>query len=557
MRKLALLAASLFLAPTFLLAQDNDDANKVSLSGSIQSDMLIPTGDQGTGGTDEDFCTNTYVTLNAISKHLDAGVRFEYLEHPLPGFESDFKGWGVRHFYVKAKGEHVELTAGNFYDQFGSGFIFRTYEERSLGIDNSLLGGRLLVRPYKGIRFKALGGKQRRYWHYNKNQSFVSGADLELDIDQWIKSMANSNTRITLGGSWVNKHESDSCDVIFADETHILNLPEYVNSFDARLNLQHGHFNVLAEYAHKTLDPSFDNAYIYRPGYVAMLSTSYSQKGMSVLLQAKRSDNFSNRSRRSMNGPSSFINHLPAFTLDHTYALAAMYPYATNMKGEWAYQAQLGYQFKRKTALGGRYGMNLKVNFSHVHSIDANPSSKSALEGIAPGGPGTYGYGSAFWKWGKSTYYQDLNVQLERKFSKTFKLSLMYMNQFYNKTAVEGEGGMIHSDIMVADALFHLTNKTTLRTELQYLATKDDNGDWIFGLAELSLAPHWMFTVSDEYNSGVTNEHYWLMSCTYNFGAHRLQAGWGRTKAGYNCSGGVCRYVPESKGFTISYNYNF
>ncbi len=46
-------------------------------------------------------------------------------------------------------------------------------------------------------------------------------------------------------------------------------------------------------------------------------------------------------------------------------------------------------------------------------------------------------------------------------------------------------------------------------------------------------------------------------SVTYNQGAHRIQLGWGRTRAGFNCSGGVCRYVPETKGFTLSYNYNF
>ena len=45
---------------------------------------------------------------------------------------------------------------------------------------------------------------------------------------------------------------------------------------------------------------------------------------------------------------SSYINHLPAFTQDQTYALAAFYPYATRPDGEWAYQAQLGYKFKRK-----------------------------------------------------------------------------------------------------------------------------------------------------------------------------------------------------------------
>ena len=146
---------------------------------------------------------------------------------------------------------------------------------------------------------------------------------------------------------------------------------------------------------------------------------------------------------------------------------------------------------------------------------------------------------------------------MEKRLSKGIKLNLMYMNQLYNKTVVEGEGGVIHSDIFIADAKFKLAPKATLRTEMQYLATKDDDGDWVFGLAELSIAPSWMFTVSDMYNSGSTHIHYYQGLVTFLKGAHRLQVGYGRTRSGYNCSGGVCRFIPASKGFTLSYNYNF
>lgn len=552
--------------PTF--AQNDSTNNRVTLSGSLQSDMLVPTGKQA-DGSHEDFRTNTYVDLALQSKYVDAGARFEYLEHPLPGFEKDFKGWGVPFFYVKGKLNKAELTLGNFYDQFGSGFIFRTYEERSLGIDNSILGARLVVNPFSGVRLKALSGKQRRYWAHN--DAWVSGADLELSLDEWFHALQQSGTYLTLGGSWVNKHEKADDDLLMVDASHRLNLPENVNAWDARVNLNKGPFNILAEYAQKTQDPSFDNGYIYRKGYVAMLSGSYSRKGMSLLLQAKRSDNFSFRSRRSMTGTSSMINHLPAFTEDQTYALAALYPYATHPAGEWAYQAQLGYTFRRHTALGGKYGTQLKINFSHVHGIDqsehglllnSEPLSTGQLQPVnnVPTyytGIGTKGYGSSFWKWGGGTYYQDIDVQLDKRITRDFKMHLMYMNQFYNKTVVEGEGGMIHSNIFIADLLFNLSRDTKLRTELQYLTTADDDADWAFALAELSVAPHWMFTVSDEYNCGVTNAHYWQTYVTYNLGAHRFQLGWGRTRAGYNCSGGVCRYVPESKGFTLSYNYNF
>ena len=564
-KTLALMLAGMMTAATagaqkIKITNDYD----VTITGSVQSDILVPQEDNsiGTGSYDDKVLTNTYAEVHALSKYVDAGVRLEYLDHPLPGFEKDFKGWGVPFYYIKGKLKNAELTLGNYYEQFGSGFVLRTYEERSLGIDNSLLGGRIVYRPVKGVQIKALTGKQRRYWDHN--DAWVSGGDVELSLDQWFPSMQQSGTYLTLGGSFVNKHERANED-IYATGTEVLNLPENVNSYDVRANFQKGNFSILAEYAQKTQDPSLDNDYIYRKGYVAMLSTSYSKSGMSILLQAKRSDNMASRSRRTMTGISSFVNHLPAFTMDQTYALAALYPYATQYaKGEWAYQAELGYKFKRHTFLGGKYGTSLKFNFSHVHAIDKNPKEgktftyEDGTTSVIPaGGKGTDGYGSAFWKWGDQTYYQDLNVQIEKKFSKAFKLNLMYMNQFYNKTVVEGEGGMIHSDIFIADVKYRFNNKFTLRGEVQYLSTKDDQGDWLYGLLELSVLPGWMFTVSDMYNSGDTKLHYYQGLVTYTNGSHRLQLGYGRTRAGFNCSGGVCRYVPASKGVTLSYNFNF
>ena len=167
----------------------------ITFSGSIQSDILLPQNDEATGATKtDDLLTNTYVDLQLQSSHIDAGARLEYMEHPLPGFENDFKGWGIPHFWVKGKLGCAELTAGTFYEQFGSGFILRTYEERSLGIDNSLLGGRLTLRPAKGVTFKALSGKQRHYWKWDGG--LVSGLDGEIALDEWIPTLQNKETHL-------------------------------------------------------------------------------------------------------------------------------------------------------------------------------------------------------------------------------------------------------------------------------------------------------------------------------------------------------------------------
>ena len=533
--------------------------NKITVNGSVQSDVLIPESDKETDAKKGPHWanTNTFADIHAQNKWFEAGARFEFLRFPMPGFNDDpetgYDGWGVPNFYLKGKLDWGELTVGTFYEQFGSGFILRTYEERNLGIDNSIMGAHLVLRPLDGVTVKALSGKQRKYWAHN--DAWVSGGDVELSLDRWFKGLEKSNTYLTLGASWVNKHEKDDGDPILVtkDKTNYkLKLPENVNAFDVRTRLQKGGFNLLAEYAWKTEDPSFDNNYIYRKGNVAMLSTSYSQKGMSILLQAKRSEDMSFRSSRNQKGRSSFINHLPAFTMDNTYALAALYPYGTQLaEGEWAYQASFGYNFKRKTFLGGKYGTKINVNFSHVRAIDKNYGEGNV-------GKGTKGYGSAFWKWGdEGMYYQDFNVKIDKKFSKLFKLSFTYMNQFANEKVVHSENGNIRANIFIADGTFKLNKKLTLRTEAQYLNTDDDLGDWVFGLVELSFLPHFMFTVSDMYNSGVTNTHYYNGFVTYNAGAHRIQLGYSRTRAGINCSGGVCRYVPAYKGFTMSYNFNF
>ena len=569
MRK-ELLTTACLLAALAASAQTEEKTEDVAtVSGSLHSDMLFPQRDEAIGAVKEgDFNTNTYFEFMTQSRHIDMGARFEYMDHPLPGFEKDFEGKGMPNLWMKLKLKDNSLTLGSFYEQFGSGFILRTYEERSLGIDNSLLGARLVLKPVKGLTMKALSGVQRRYWEWNS--SLVSGADAELNIDEWIPAMQEHDVRLMLGGSWVNKYEKAEDD-IFADPTHRLNTPAYVNSFDVRANLNIKDWSLLAEYAQKTDDPNYYNGYIYKKGSAAMLSTSYSHRGLSLLLQAKRSENMASVSRRkeSSTYSASAINHLPAFTLDHTYALAAMYPYATQLTdGEWAYQAELGYNFKRKTLLGGKYGMNVKVNFSYVRSINRkfiDGKDRNTIAGQMSLA-GTEGYSSSFFKWGDQTYYQDLDIQLSRRLSRNFRLNLMYMNQRYNQAQIQQHGGMVHADIFVADGKYQFSPKTTLRMEAQYLSTKQDQGDWLFGLLELSLAPHWMFTLSDMWNVGDsdpsmysknTHYHYYQALVTYNVGAHRIQAGYGRTREGINCSGGVCRIIPAQRGFTLSYNYNF
>ncbi len=533
---------------------------------SVQSDMLFSRTEDDTYNT---WRGNSFISATLRNNYLEFGTRFEELSAPLPGKSVEEVGRGIPHMYLTAYyGKMAEVTLGDFYDQFGSGTLFRAYEDRNLGIDNAVRGARLTLSPYKGITLKALTGQQRYTFDrtfkiFNPDRGFVSGTDLNLSMEEWFSGLSARNMSLQIGGSFVSKKEGDA-DVLVSrnGENFRLNLPQYVAAYGGRLRFGVGNFVLNGEYSYKINDPTAINQYIYHPGSVAMLSASYSKSGMSFLLQAKRSENFNFLSRRSQSGIHLHINHLPPFTAQHTYALAALYPYATQPAGEWAFQGEFRYKFGRKTALGGKYGTGIRLNVSHVRGLKQN-----YLEGVDPKVSssmyGTDGYSAPFFGMGE-LYYSDINVEISKKVSANYNFTFTYLHQIYNQEVVEGHvenplqvNPYIYSNIFIYDGTYKLSRKASLRTELQFLATKHAEGNWIYGLAELSFLPNWMLSVSDQYNMGTTKQHYYMLGATYTHGAHRVMLSYGRTRAGMNCSGGVCRWMPQTKGIYISYTGNF
>jgi hypothetical protein len=402
---------------------------------------------------------------------------------------------------------------------------------------------------------------------FDYSQGAVMGADLELNVSEWSKVMQDGGYNLLFGASYVSKYDPD--EVIQPSPLYKLNLPQFVGAGDLRVRFQKGGWNALVEYAYKANDPSADNGYIYKPGQAAMLSLAYSQRGMSFLVQAKRSENMSFRSDRTGSGIGGFINHMPAFSMTHTYALAAMYPYATQYgtpaaRGEWAFQAEARYTFKRKTPMGGKYGTSFRLNGTYIRGIKADPVALNATGTLQ----GTNGYESPFFGFGDETYYLDVHLEFAKKITKTFSMTALYMFQQYNQAVVEGHGfdssfkgsrpaDIVNSHIAIAELKYKPTKNIGMRGELQYLFTRQDRGQWVYALYEISLFQQAMIEVSDLYNIDETNQHYYKVAASYNWGTHRVQLSYGRTRAGYNCSGGVCRYVPASKGLALSYSVSF
>ena len=104
---------------------------------------------------------NGFANINFQKGDFRAGIRYESYLNTLEGYPTSFSGTGIGYRYISWQNDNVGVTIGNFYDQFGSGMIFRAYEERQLGIDNSLDGIKLTYEPLKGIYLKGMIGKQR------------------------------------------------------------------------------------------------------------------------------------------------------------------------------------------------------------------------------------------------------------------------------------------------------------------------------------------------------------------------------------------------------------
>ena len=278
------------------------------------------------------------------------------------------------------------------------------------------------------------------------------------------------------------------------------------------------------------------------------------------------------------------MNYLPAVTKQYTYRLLTLYPYATQPYGEIGVQADILYTFPKGSFLGGQYGTSINVNYSRVHSIDSsrNLSDSASIEGNL--------YNTKFLSFGKRVFFDDFNVEVQKKWSKDFKTNFGLMRQYYLKELIEllPGTGAIRSTVFTSEFIYSMTKTQTIRFELQHMSVDhryidkagneldreldangktvhpkldNNNGNWIYALAEYTVAPKWFISLFNEYNYGNEDPNrrlnYLSGNIIYVKDAMRLTLGYGRVRGGILCVGGVCRPVPASNGFSLSVSSTF
>ena len=500
---------------------------------------------------------NGFANVNYQKGDFRAGIRYESYLNTLEGYPTSFSGTGIGYRYLSWNSDNVGVTIGNFYDQFGSGMIFRAYEERQLGIDNSLDGIRLTYEPVNGVYLKGMVGKQRHIFMDGlvNGNGIIRAFDSELNLNELLDSSNSWKFKATIGGSFVSKFNTDN-------NTNFFDLPKNVGASSVRVNLRYNKIRFSGEYVHKINDPYPDNQdsrfnYIYKNGEGILLNLGYSTKGFAVDFSAKHMDNMLWRSTNVNVGPTDLlIGYLPALTKQHTYNLAAtLYPYATNFYGEIAYQLDVLYKIPKKTTLGGRYGTSVAINFATAYVPERNFIDDMETTRNS--------YTTSFFAKSDSILLQDFNVEIKRKINKKLKFSLNYFNFIFNDDAVKVANyyKIINAQIAVMDLTYKINRHHSLRFETQAMWTDEDKGDWLFGQIEYTFSPHWYIAVLDQYNSGNDDlkkrVHYGLISAGYINGSHRFSFQYGKQRAGVFCVGGVCRAVPASNGLTFSFTSSF
>ncbi|MBK7310422.1 MAG: hypothetical protein KBG47_11310 [Bacteroidia bacterium] len=595
------LAATFLLAfilnPFNFFAQEGNPIQDLgsSVHGNFQIDAQYYNPDSliGAPKVPEKLLSNAFGNINFIKGKFSAGVRYEAYNNVKQGFLPQYKGQGITNRFVRYQDKLFDVTVGNFYEMFGNGLTLRTYYEPGLLYDNSLDGARIISNPYKGITLKGVIGKQRYF--FTVGPGIVRGVDGEININELFDSIITSKTKFIIGGSFVSKFQT-------GQDPNLI-LPENVGCYSGRFNIIRDGFNLGAEYAYKINDPSADNKLSYKYGDALYVTTSYAGDGYSFLFQGKRIDNMSYRSDRAESLQNLLINYLPATTKQHAYTLLALNPYATQLNGELGFMAEAQYKIKKGTPLGGKYGVEITVNYSQAHGLKQYSVSDSAggrtfyetkwdfkeisgkkhhVDSVLRNGEYTsqdVSYNDNY------RYYQDFFIEINKKFNKKVKATFMYSHQFYNRNIIQA-GSLnagyknLNSDLFLLDITYKYKPGSAIRFETQFLLTpaKDvvttsngvGRGNWATGMIEWSINSNFFVAVFDQWNYGNPQTgsessipttdlriHYYLFNAGYNSGPHRLAISYGKQSAGIFCVGGVCRNVPASNGLSLSLTSSF
>ncbi len=574
MKKLLLLIAICSSISIFSQNTPKEEKTKGRFFGGLESNSQWYLNDveRGINHPDNPIRSNNYLLVNYNYGKWTAGIQAEsYDPQPLLNFNPKYIKTNLGTYFVNYKTEKIDVTAGYFYEQFGSGLLLRSWEDRSLGINNAIRGGKIVLRPTENLSFTGLYGNQRTGFDVSKGTIYGFNSDINMS---GILKMENSE--FSLGFSYVGRDEKTT----FENP----NFKELTNSFAGRFNYSHQSFYINSEYNYKTEDailyPIFINNTFVKPGSAILTNFGYSKKGIGLDLSLRRIENMNFLSERnpevfspeqtSLAFNDRMMNFVPSLTKQHHSNLANIYVFQAQKSvsivsdngiakaGEIGGQIDFFYEFKKGSSLGGKYGTKIAINASNWFNLSGDytlypPDYKTDFLGT-----------------GKK-YFSDYNLEISKKFNSNLQGSIVFINQFYDHQLIAASLNIqVNSFIIAPEISYKLTNTKSVRIAAEHMWADSDRKNWAAMLVEYNHNLNWSFYVSDMYNYGFDKNsnliddvsdhfkiHFYNLGTAYTKGSTRIALSYGRQRGGLVCAGGICRFVPPSSGVTLSLTKSF
>ena len=444
-----------------------------------------------------------------------------------------FTGFGIGAWNISKEFKDLRISFGYIYDQIGSGILFRSYEDRGLLIDNALVGLHLKYQVSEHITLKALAGQQKKVPTFfkageNLYQPIIKAVNIEGDYT------LGNDVHVTPGIGILNRTlDQSSMDIIVNNiNNQALStrfVPTYnTNAYTVYNTLNKGDFSWYAEAAYKSNEAILkDNSLQNLSGTVLYSTLGYAKKGLAINISGKRTENFVMRTSPNEILLRGMMNWQPVIARIRPQRVMSRYTPASQDISEISLGSDVLISPNEQT--------NITLNYTQISTLDK---------------------GKLFREFFAEAEYRGIP-------NWTIEGGVQYLE--FNKEVyqVVPGAGILYAFTPFAELTYKINRKKSIRTEFQYMNTKQDYGSWLFALVEYNIAPKLSFALSDMYNISPNPElaskanHYYNCFVAYTKGANRYTAAFVKQVEGINCTGGVCRYEPAFSGFKIGITSSF
>jgi len=456
-----------------------------------------------------------------LEEWLDVDVRFE---RALIGFRyeafqphelrADSAREGIVQRYAAFDWENGSIRVGNFYEIFGRGLLFRSYEDRAIRIDSNMEGVLLTGRVAR-LAGKAFSGRIREV-ETDRRTDVLRGADLEGDVGGGARVGASylilsSEAPGTAGAAEPRHEEVVGGRASFARDW-----------FDA--SVEAGRINRLYIRPEDLIPtPSRPNPRTYDDlrgtGFYGSLGL-YPLSGVAVTAEYKDYDEFR---FQPVNSSGTDYNNPPALTRETSYTLLSRHPHILSPNDEKGFQVE--------AVVTPSPGTTITLNRSETNEQDGD---------------------LAFHEW---------FAEVRRPIGERVEAALVY-------DFIEDAESETKNRTPVIEIEYHPEGERSLRGEYQFQDTETarlGKSSTHFALVECHVNLDLTFSVVGEHagfldpvsREGAKDDFVYAQADYHLTPNHFLSVTVGKRRAGYICVGGICRFEPEFEGVEARFVTSF